>query len=420
MAPSHKRTVSGYKVTDVYTELGAALLSADHERACGLAAELSCTEGGQARCVVLFLINTYCARCVNSGRAQMSLLRSCLAHIGDGGTQSPSDAACRDPLFRRGLCTLTLLVGCASSSNSHKEGSRDVSAVFAGVPRTPAPSLEATLEALRRATLSRDAREVSSLIRAVPDDAWCQPEHPSPSSGTPSGLGLGMPDVQRLRAAHRRDPVWELWRLGHELAELRGVSEYVDDCLHAFAWGFGATVRRARIHLLWYAYLVIVKGAPRAGPHPISTELCEHALSAIDAVFNEILSAGQRIDAHQVEAHAEPRPKAKSRASIKAELEAVAETEINARTRYLLMVPRPDPGRIWEVERDREEAAAGRVLIESEGRLEQSVKRVVVKQGHRGSGSLQTSSGYVPRSRAQPQSVAQPKASGLASRLWHS
>lgn len=372
MAPSHKLSRSGYKITDVYTELDIALLATDHERACSLAAELSCSGGGQARSLVTHLINKYCDRCVNSGRAQMSLLRSSLAHVGDGTPQSPRDGACLNEQFRRGLCTLTLLV--ASSDHCHREGSRDVTAAFASVPRAESmPSLALTIEALRHATVGGDARTMSSIIRAIPDDAWCRFQGEGGA-----GFGQGMPDVQRLRAVQRRDPVWDVWRLACELAQVKGVSEYVGDCLHAFAWGFNCSVRRARIHLLWYAFLVIAKGSPRAGPHPINPDLFEKALSSIDAVFDEVLSGAMATDTGSYE---KTKAHVKTKAMERAENEAAAMLDLDARTRYLLTITKPDPGRVWEVERDREEALEGRRQMESDGQGH-SIKLVVVKASH--------------------------------------
>lgn len=365
MAPSPKLSRSGYLISEIYTELEIAILATDNERACGLTAELSCT-AGQARPVVAFLINTYCTRRINSLRAQMSLLRSSLAHMGDGTPQSPGLGACLDPMFRRGLCTLTLLV--ASST----QGSRDVTAAFAGVARAESiPTLALTIQALRESILNGDARRMSSILRAVPDEAWCEGSA-AREGGASIGLGQGMPDVQRLRTGHRRDPVWDVWRLARELAEERGVLEYVDDCLHAFAWGFGATIRRARIHLLWYAFLVIIKGAPRAGPHPVDPDFFEKALASIDTVFVDILGGTTDADSATL--------LPKTKAMMRTDAEAKALLDLDARTSYLLTVTKPDPGRLWEVERDRQDAVIGRRLTENDGSLVKSV--VVTRAQH--------------------------------------
>lgn len=365
MAPVHKLSRSGYMISEVYIELESALLAGDDGRACGLTAELACTAGGQTRSVVTFLINSYCTRRLNSGRSQMSLLRSCLAHMGDGSPHSPGLDACNDPMYRKGLCTLTLLVA------SGARGGRDVTAAFANVPRVESiPTLALTIEALREATVGGDARRMSSILRAVPDEAWCSGVLARGDRMDRLGLGHGMPDVQRLRAVHRRDPVWDVWRLAQDLAEERGVSEFVGDCLHAFAWGFGVTVRRTRIHLLWYAFLVIIKGAPRAGPHPVEPGFFEQALASIDTVFTDVLGA-------EATRH-EPVP-TKTKAVTRAEAEAIASSELDARTAYLLTVTKADPGRVWEVERDRETASIGRRLGDDG---ESMTKSVVLTTGH--------------------------------------
>lgn len=414
MAPSLKLSRSGYKIVDVYSELDIALLASDHVRACSLAAELSCSGGGQARAVVAFLINRYCARCVNSSRAQMGLLRSSLAHTGDGTSGSPGDSACQNIQFRRGLCTLTLLV--ASASKCHKEGGRDVTGAFASVPRAESiPNLGLTIEALRQAISHGDARAVSSIIRAIPDDAWCKHTHTDAgmisSAGCPAEVVRGLPDIQRLRASHRRDPVWDVWRLACEVADSRGVLEYVGDCLHAFAWGFTAPARRARIHLLWYAFLVIIKGSPRGGPHPVEPYMFEQALTSIDAVFEDILTcAGDGAGVHTEPTVAPP---STTKAAARARAEAEAEMELDARTSYLLTVIRPDQGRVWEVEREREEVNEGRRLLlnDSEGGAS-LVKTVVVRRGHAPSGQATTAHavrvhGHPSQPQSQPHSYSQ-------------
>lgn len=313
MQRSRKLSHSGYKIPELYIELESALLARDLERACGLAAELSCTNGGQTRCVISFLIDTYCARCVNSGRAQMNLLHSSLAHLGKGTARSPDVNSCRDAVFRRGLCALTLLVASARVDD------RSVEAAFARVPRSEfVPSLETALEALRRSTMARDAHSMSSVIRAAPDEVWF--------SEVTADSRSDMPDVQRLRASARKDAVWELWRLACELGKEVGVSEYVENCLHAFSWAYSSLTARNRIHLLWYAFLVIVKGAPRKGPHPIDMPTFERALLSIDSVFLGSLSLPDK------------------------------ETEEQKKMNYLSTIMRHDSCKAWEVEKDRAEA----------------------------------------------------------------
>lgn len=322
MQRSRKLSHSGYKIPELYVELESSLLARDLERACGLAAELSCTAGGQTRSVISFLLDTYCTRCINSGRAQMNLLHSALAHLGDGTPRSPSVKACHDSVFRRGLCSLTLLVACSRLDD------RSAEAAFARVPRSEhVPSLESALEALRKTTIARDAHSMSAVIRAAPDEPWFK---------DPGHRGAqGLPDVLRLRAPSRNDAVWDLWRLACELAKDVGVSEYVENCLHAFAWGYSSLTARNRIHLLWYAYLVIVKGAPRTGPHPIDLPTFERALLSIDSVFSVPLSLS-----------APPSP------SPSIPTQQCAE---DLRMGYLSAVTKHDSCKAWEVEKDRTE-----------------------------------------------------------------
>lgn len=320
MQRSRKLSRSGYKIPELYTELESSLISRDLERACGLAAELSCTVGGQTRTVVSFLLDTYCARCVNSGRAQLNLLHSSLAHLGEGTSKSPDVNACHDVVFRRGLCALTLLVACACTTES-------VEAAFARVPRSEhVPTLASALEALRQATQARDAHSMSSVIRAVPDEPWFS----QPRASSPQLDSTPMQELQGLRAAARRDAVWDMWRLAAEMGREVGVSEYVANCLHAFSWNYSsALTARARIHLLWYAFLVIIKGAPRTGAHPIDPAVFERALLSIDMVFAGTLQL--------------PRS------------EAVV-VELETRLGYLSAITRHDPCKAWEVEKDRAEA----------------------------------------------------------------
>lgn len=302
---SGKLSHSGFNVSELYTELESALCSKNLERAVCLTAELACTTGGQTRSVVSFLIDTYCSRCVNSGRSQLNLLRGSLAHLGDGTTRSPDSKAGLDIVFRRGLCSLTLLVACAS------HGGRDTGSEFARVPlyQEHLPSLESTLKALRIATAERDAHTISSIIKSVQEQVWFSPN--------------------KLRASVRSHAVWNLWNLACELGKGVGVSEYVDNCLHAFSWGYSPLTSKTRLHLLWYAFLVIVKGAPRSGPHPIEQETFDRALLSIDNVFEEVLCKGQKKD---------------------------LQVELDVRLGYLATITRHDPGKAEEVEKDRENA----------------------------------------------------------------
>lgn len=326
MQRSRKLSHSGFKIPELYAELESALPSGDLERACCLTAELACTAGGQTRGVVCFLIDTYCARCVNSGRAQLNLLDNSLAHLGDGTSRSPNLNACHDEVFRRGLCTLTMLVACACACTSSQH--HDVGASFARVPRWEnLPTLQSALDALRASTVARDPHTMSSVIRAAQDQVWFMAARKVNAEG---GKALsGSPHVQRLRASARRDAVWELWGLASELSKDAGVSEYVDNCIHAFSWGYTSRTPKLRIHLLWYAFLVIVKGATRAGPHPILPDMFERALLTIDGVFDDILF--KRSGDHVV-------------------------VEVDDRLGYLCTITRLDPSKAWAVEKDREEA----------------------------------------------------------------
>lgn len=318
---SRKMSRSGYRIPELYVELESALLARDHERGCALAAELACTAGGQTRSVISFLLDTYSARCVNSGRAQMNLLHVSLAHLGSGTSRSPNVSACNDVIFRRGLCTLTLLVACARVEE------RSVEAAFARVPRSEqVPSLNAAIEALRASTMIRDAHAMSAVIRAIPDEAWFTAEIAPPEPST----GAGLPDVLRLRAAARKHAVWHIWTLACELAKEAGVSEFVEHSLHAFSWGYSSLTARNRIHLLWYAFLVIVKGAPRSGPHPIELTTFERALQSIDTVFLRQGSVPQAA--------------------------VIAPAAASATVDYLTAITRHDSSRAWEVEKDRLEA----------------------------------------------------------------
>lgn len=349
MQRSRKLSRSGYKIPELYSELESALIARDLERACSLAAELSCTVGGHTRSVVSFLLDTYCARCVNSGRAQLNLLHSTLAHIGDGTAKSPDLNAVRDAVFRRGLCALTLLVASA-----HADEQRSVEAAFARVPRSEhVPSLESALQALRASALARDAHLMSSIIRAAPDEAWFSKARPPCTTLRQAQARL--PDVQRLRAAARRDAVWDLWDLATELGRQVGVSEYVDNCLHAFSWNYSSSLTaRARIHLLWYAFLVIVKGAPKTGPHPIDPPTLERALLSIDSVF-----AGTLCPPPAPAPNPAPSPGSPGPASGQAQADddqprlAATTKEVESRMGYLSTIPRYDPSRAWEVEKSR-------------------------------------------------------------------
>lgn len=347
MQRSRKLSRSGYRITELYTELDSALLASDPERACCLTAELACTIGGQTRSIVCFLIDTYCSRCVNSCRAQLNLLHSSLAYIGDGTTKSPHASACLEAGFRRGLCALTLLVTCGGLDPAHNVG-----AAFARVPRSEAvSSLDCAVLLLREAVAQRDAHCMSSVIRAVTDESWFS----EPEVGC-KGRGLGMPDVQRLRLWARKDPVWDLWALALELSKEVGVSEYVENCLHAFAWGYCATTKRSRVHLLWYGFLVIIKGAPRAGPHPISPAVFESALASVDSLFEDILSrpSSQQIPPPPVLSTTKTsKTNMKEAATIAT---AVAVLDMDTRMSYLTTITLHDPSKAWEVEKDREGA----------------------------------------------------------------
>lgn len=328
MQRSRKLSHSGFKISELYAELESALVARNLERSVCLTAELSCTKGGQTRAVVSFLIDTYSKRCVNSGRAQLNLLRSSLAHLGQGTSKSPDANARHDIVFRRGLCTLTLLVACAG------HGTRDVASAFLLVPKYQEhlPSLESALEALRGSTTCKDAHKMSSIIKAVQDESWFL-SRPCPRSRTkPAKHVQVLPGVQCLHASARRDAVWGLWRLACELGKGVGVSEYVEHCLHAFAWGYTSPTAKVRVHLLWYAFLVIVKGAPRTGLHPIDQDTFEQALLSIDEVFEDVLCK---------------RPK---------EVQASEAGELDDRLSYLSTVTRHDPNKALEVEKDRDGA----------------------------------------------------------------
>lgn len=363
MQRSRKLSRSGFRITELYSELESALIARDPERACCLTAELACSVGGQTKCVVSYLVDTYCARCVNSRRAQLNLLHTSLAHLGDGTSKSPQVNACLDAVFRRGLCILTLLVACGGQLDT----TLSVGAAFARVPRSESvPSLEVAMEALRQSTSARDARSMSAVIKAVPDELWFA--KPSGSSG----CRKGMLDVQRLRAVARRDPVWDMWSLALDLGKDVGVSEYVENSLHAFAWGYSATTKKTRIYLLWYAFLVIIKGAPRAGPHPIDTQTLETALHSIDRVFDDILS-GQSLDLRADEVPPQvTTPPPTSTPKLK-----VAVADVDSRLNYLLTVPRIDASKAWEVEKDRE--AARSLWMDTESHM----KCIHVKVGKR-------------------------------------
>lgn len=334
MVRSRKLSRSGFRITELYSELESALIARDPERACCLTAELACSMGGHAKCVVSYLLDTYSTRCVNSGRAQLNLLRTSLAHLGDGTSKSPDVNSCLDAVFRRGLCILTILIACGGV---HLDSTHSAEEAFARVPRSEAvSSLEVAMAALRLATSARDARSMSAIIKAVPDELWYS------KPGTLKCFN-GMPDVQRLRAPGRYDAVWEIWRFAIDLGKEVGVSEYVDNCLHAFAWGYTASTKKSRIHLLWYAFLVIIKGAPRAGPHPVDSNTLETALLSIDRVFDEIMSG-------QLHTVAPPGQSTPSGSGLTDAL-----LNVDMRLKYLLAIPRINASKAWEVEKDREE-----------------------------------------------------------------
>lgn len=337
-----KHTHSGYRVVEIIAELDTSLLAKDLERSCCLAAELSCTGGGQARKLVLRLLDIYCARCVNSNHAQLTVLRSALIHIGEGSTKSPGDMSCHEQNFRKGLCMMVLLVACSS-----KDHARDVSAAFARVPNMiysedVKPALRDTIRSLRLLTGDKDAHAVSSIIRGMSYDGW----HGEVESLT-KGTGLGMPDVQRLRACFRKDPIWCIWSLARELASVAKVLGYVDNCLHAFAWGFNRETRKSRIHLLWYAFLVIIKGAVRGGPHDVEPAILASALDMINGVFEDVLLAdkhdGLTKDGHQITARSPTH---------------VASLQNEARMQYFETITLIDADKVSRVERDRKDASA--------------------------------------------------------------
>lgn len=325
---------SGFNIPELYAELESALLTRNLERSVCLTAELACTQGGQTKAVISFLIDTYCARCVNSGRAQLNLLRSSLAHLGDGTSKSPDNKARHDIVFRRGLCTLTLLVACAGDRPN------EVASAFSRVPNyhERLPSLESALCALRGSTTGRDAHKMSSIIKALQDEAWFLSTPRLRNRSRDANHVQEMPDIERLCAYARKDAVWDLWRLACELGKSVGVSEYVDNCLHAFAWGYTAPTAKARVHILWYAFLVIVKGAPRTGLHPIDQDTFERALLCIDDVFEDVLCKRPR-EGPTVEARA-----------------------LDNRLSYLTTITRHDPSKALAVEKDREGARGNNPL----------------------------------------------------------
>lgn len=340
---SRKLSRSGYKLTEVYSELNSAVLAGDPERACCLTAELSCTAGGHGKSVASFLLDSYCARCVNSSRGQLSWLVTSLADIGLGTHKSPCATASVDPIFRRGVCTLALLVTCGV------DPTRNVSARFARVPRSENVStLDCAIRALRTTTGQRDAHSMSSVMRAVPDEAWfCASIDPETSM-------LDVPDLQRLRANVRREPVWGIWMLARELGKEAGVSEYVDNCLKAFAWGYSVQTVKSRIHLLWYAFLVIIKGAPRHGSYPLEGHVntFERALLTVDTLFDDIITKHDRCVLPPA-----PTP---LQSSIAAPVPPNPEMSLSGMTAatYLYTVTQYDPTMAWAVEKDRENAQA--------------------------------------------------------------
>lgn len=357
-----KITRSGYKMSDAYSELDAALLSGDSGRACCMAVELACSGGGQARKVTAFLIDTYCARCVNSGRAQLSMLCTSLAYIGDGTPRSPDDGSIYRSDFRRGLCSLVLLVGSVSPT-------RNLNASFVRVQRAKLPcSIAKIIEELKASVHAGDARAVSCIVRTMADDSWCDDKE--------CASGLRMPDVQRLHTSSRRDPLWRIWESALEMGIERGVSEYVENCMHAFAWAYNSTTRNARIHLLWYAFLVVVKGAPRRGPHPIDLDVFEHALGVIDAVYEEILES---------DPHATNVTSSSSRCAFDAVAAEDAEDAVTCKDRmgYLSLLTRCDVAKTWEVEKDQQRKAAS-ASASASTLVDCDTKTVVVgRQAHR-------------------------------------
>lgn len=334
---SRKLSHSGFRIAELYVELQSALLAQDPERACSLTAELSCTPG-HSRCVVSVLLDTYCARCVNSGRAQLNLLGSSLSYIGDGTSRSPHAGSCHEAAFRRGLCTLTLLVACSS------DPSKNVTTRFARVPRAEhVPTLEMALSSLRVSILQRDAQSMSAVVRAVPDEAWF-------GSKATVASKLDCPDVQRLCASARRETVWDLWGLARSCSLETGVSEYVDTCLKAFSWGYCPTSRKSRITLLWYALLVVIKGAPRAGPHPIDLKTFENAIASVDALFDGILSCRGRAETSKVEDQVPDLP-----VPVPLPVSVPVPVPVHDVASYLYMIsPVFDQVKAWEVEKDRQ------------------------------------------------------------------
>lgn len=337
MTPTCRKTTrSGYKVIDIVNELETSLLSKDLERSCCLATELSCTSGGHAKQLVIRLLETYCARCVNSSHAQLALISSALVHIGQGSSQSPGDASCHEHNFRTGICTMILLIACSSKDNS-----RDVSSAFARVPHLEhqenvTPTLTDTLRSLKTLTMNRDAHAVSSIIRSISYDGW----H-GDTDNLVDGSGLGMPDVQRLRVCHRKDPVWCVWKLARDLASSVGVIGYVDHCLHVFSWGFNKHTRRSRIHLLWYAFLVIIKGAARGGPHDVDPCVLECALGMIDRLFEDVLVTDECCE------------RDKSRKVTLDTTPSAPNIVVNVRMQYLTTMTLLDADMVSRVERDR-------------------------------------------------------------------
>lgn len=357
---SRKLSRSGYKITDLYSELESALIAQDAERACCLTAELSCTTGGHTRAVVSFLLDSYCARCVNSCRAQLNLLGSSLAHLGDGTTKSPDLKSCLDPIFRRGLCTLTLLVTCGVHPT------KNVTARFACVPRSQhVSSLDYAILELRKSIVQHDAHSMSSVIRAIPDETWFS------NYETASRAVSGMPDVQRLRAHVRREAVWELWALARQLSQEVGVSEYVDISLKAFAWGYCSKTRKSRVHLLWYAFLVIIKKAPRGGPHLIPLDTFTTALKSIDTLYDDILcktDVSKNIAVTKTTSpipHLDPTKNSAESTHVTLDAPAVpldvddpltTHPSPQCSVSYLYTILHQDPAKCWEVEKDRDGA----------------------------------------------------------------
>lgn len=345
-------TSSGFKLTDAYAELDAAVAAGLLERACCLAAEIACTPGGQCRALTNHLINAYCSRCVDSNRSQMALVRTSLAYIGDGTNGSPGDTACRGATFRKGICTLVLLVASAS-----RKTDRDIEEVFRRLPcdeSVTSTTVEDVTASLRAAVGANDPRAASAVIRLIAVKGL--PPPPTVSDGN-----VRLPDARRLRIDSRRDHIWRVWELAVELAEARKVTEYVGDCLNCFAWGHCKGTTCSRIHLLWYAFLVIVKGAPRSGPHPIDPSTFRAALSSIDDVFDEILSrtAAPRPPPSPPHAPAQvdfaPSPDVAACVRPPGDLECIRTVD---KVNYLMIVTHHDAAKVWEVERDRIDVAA--------------------------------------------------------------